>query len=173
MNYLDRFLRVQAFYRECLQLVGLTSLLLAAKMEEQNPPEILELVDLCASAYTLSNFRHMEVIMLSKLEFNLLAPTPSFQLAHLLQIRGERDWPKDLSRHMIEMVLCHEETSKYSPSLIAQYIYHVIKGTDPAILSEVKTYCPICFPAYGNIYTREFVANCFEQISAYITQHED
>ena len=42
---------------------------------------------------------YIKVIMLSKLDFMLLAPTPSFLLAHLVQVRGEKDWPQDLSRY--------------------------------------------------------------------------
>lgn len=171
VNYLDRFLQLQPLDRECLQLVGLTSLLLAAKIEEQNPPEILELVELCASAYTRTNFRHMEVIMLSKLEFQLLAPTPSFLLHHLLQIRGEKEWPVDLSRHMVEMCLCNDETSRYTPSVIAHSIFTVIKGSNSAMISEVSRFCPICHPAVGDIYTREFVICCFENITSQILNH--
>jgi len=171
VNYLDRFLQLQPLDRECLQLCGLTSLLLAAKIEEQNPPDILELVDLCASAYTRTNFRHMELIMLSKLEFQLLAPTPSFLLAHLVQIRGEKDWPLDFSRHMVEMCLCNEETSDFNPSVIAHAIFTVIKGSNPSMISEVKRLCPICHPAAGDIYTREFVICCFEHITSQIVSH--
>merc|ERR1719309_1087291 len=85
-NYLDRFMAVQLLDKDCLQLAGLTCLLVAAKVEEQTPPEICELLSLCGSAYTRANFRHMEVILLSKLNFQLLAPTPSFLLAHLVQV---------------------------------------------------------------------------------------
>ncbi|XP_023347514.1 cyclin-O protein A [Eurytemora carolleeae] len=106
VNYLDRFLGVQAIDRELLQLAGVTSLLLAAKLEEQNPPEIFKLVKLCAASYSNVDFKHMEVIMLSKLNFMLLAPTASFLLNHLVQVRGEKEWPLDLSRHMVEMCLC-------------------------------------------------------------------
>ena len=41
---------------------------------------------------------HIKVIMLSKLNFMLLAPTASFLLNHLVQVRGEKEWPLDLSR---------------------------------------------------------------------------
>jgi len=172
VNYLDRFMAVQPLDKECLQLAGLTSLLVAGKVEEQNPLEMLELVSLCASAYTRANFRHMEVILLSKLEFELLAPTPSFLLAHLVQIRGEKDWPQDLSRHMIEMCLCCEEISQYSPLEIANSIYTVLKCSDPNALASVLQYCPICQPALGDIYSREFVVVCFEEISDNIRKTE-
>lgn len=168
VNYLDRFTAVQALDKECLQLVGLTALLIAAKLEEQNPPQIMELVELCASSYTRKNFKHMEVIMLMKMEYKLLAPTPSFQLAHIIQVKGEKDWCKDLSRHMIEMCLCHEKISTYPPTDIAHSIYTIIKSSDPLSVSEVTQFCPICRPAYGDPFTREFIICCFEEITKHI-----
>ena len=38
--------------------------------------------------------------MLSKLQFELLAPTPGFLLFHLVEVEQEKDWPADLSRYI-------------------------------------------------------------------------
>ena len=90
---------------DCLQLAGLTAFWVAAKQEELDPPEAGELVRLCAGAYTGTNFRHMEVILLDKLAFSLAAPTPSFLLTHMVEVGQERDWPEDLARHLVELTL--------------------------------------------------------------------
>jgi len=169
VNYLDRFLSVQAVDKECLQLVGLTTLLIAAKIEEQNPPEILELVELCSSAYTRKNFKHMEVIILSRLEYNLLAPTASFLLSHKVQVMGAKaDWPNDLSRHMVEMILSDPEFGFHIPADISSAIYTVIKRSEPMMLREITIHCPICAPVYGDIYAREFVVCCYNEITDYL-----
>lgn len=166
VNYLDRFVAVQAVDKECLQLVGLTTLLIAAKIEEQNPPEILELVELCSSAYTRKNFKHMEVIILSRLDYKLLAPTASFLLSHKVQVMGAKaDWPNDLSRHMVEMILSDPDLGFFIPADIATAIYTVIKRSDSMMLREITIHCPICAPVYGDIYAREFVVCCYNEIS--------
>ena len=51
VDVMDRFLAKQPIHRDCLQLVGLVAFFIAAKMEETNPPEISELVSLCANSY--------------------------------------------------------------------------------------------------------------------------
>ena len=83
MNYLDRFLFSQPLASECLQLTGITALWVAAKQvqdedstvadhvlfsfkEEPEPPEAKELLRLCDSSYCVSDFKHMEVILLDR-----------------------------------------------------------------------------------------------------------
>jgi len=174
VNYLDRFLALQAVDKECLQLVGLTTLLIAAKIEEQNPPDILELVELCSSAYTRKNFKMMEVIILSKLKYRLLAPTPSFLLSHKVQVMGVKsDWPYDLSRHMVEMILSDAELGQFLPADISSSIYTVIKRSDALMLREVTLNCPVCLPAYGDVYTREFVVCCYNNIRDHLLKLQE
>lgn len=52
INLIDRFLEKYEVPRPKLQLVGVTSLLIAAKYEEIYPPEIRDLVYICDRAYT-------------------------------------------------------------------------------------------------------------------------
>ena len=53
--------------------------------------------------------------MLSKLNFMLLAPTASFLLNHLVQVRGEKEWPLDLSRlKRIFFVFMHNSIDSFS-----------------------------------------------------------
>jgi hypothetical protein len=51
VNIIDRFLERQVVSRPKLQLVGVTSLLIAAKYEEIYPPELRDLVYICDRAY--------------------------------------------------------------------------------------------------------------------------
>ena len=88
----------QPLDKNCLQLAGLTAFFIASKLEEIDPPEIPELVSLCAATYKPVNFKHMEVIMLSKLRFELATPTSGFLLQHLAVVEDEIEWPHDLAR---------------------------------------------------------------------------
>jgi G2/mitotic-specific cyclin-B, other len=52
INLIDRYLERKEVSRPKLQLVGVTSLLIAAKYEEIYPPELRDLVYICDRAYT-------------------------------------------------------------------------------------------------------------------------
>jgi len=126
VDVMDRFLVKQPIHRDCLQLVGLVAFFIAAKMEETNPPEISELVSLCANSYEPKQFQWMEYIMLSHIKFDLSAPTVSFFLGHLVTLgngslreeestlaKQQKDmrrdnWPWDLTRCLVEVVMCRE-----------------------------------------------------------------
>jgi len=52
VNIIDRYLEKEEVSRPKLQLVGVTSLLIASKYEEIYPPELRDLVYICDRAYT-------------------------------------------------------------------------------------------------------------------------
>ena len=65
--------------------------------------------------------------MLARLNFMLLAPTPGFFLQLLVEVLDERDWPIDLARHLVEMVMCHPVFSQLPPLKIPKGVHQVIK----------------------------------------------
>uniref|UniRef100_A0A8C5XI16 Cyclin B2 n=1 Tax=Microcebus murinus TaxID=30608 RepID=A0A8C5XI16_MICMU len=73
---MDRFLQVQAVSRKKLQLVGITALLLASKYEEMFSPNIEDFVYITDNAYTSSQIREMETLILKELKFELGRPLP-------------------------------------------------------------------------------------------------
>jgi cyclin B len=58
-----------------LQLVGVTSLLIASKYEEIYPPELKDFVFLSDKAYSKEDVLQMEFSILSTLSFDLTFPT--------------------------------------------------------------------------------------------------
>ena len=62
INLIDRFLERQEVSRPKLQLVGVTSLLIASKYEEIYPPELRDLVYICDRAYTRSEVSQSSVL---------------------------------------------------------------------------------------------------------------
>ena len=127
VSYLDRFLYLQLIGKDCLQLLGLTALWLGAKQEELIPPSLDHLVALCADTFTVTNFQHMELVLLAKLQFRLSAPTPAYHLSHLVSVEEERDWAEDLARHMVELVMEDHVLARERPSKIAHAVYEAIK----------------------------------------------
>jgi hypothetical protein len=57
INLIDRYLERKEVSRPKLQLVGVTSLLIASKYEEIYPPELRDLVYICDRAYTRTEVR--------------------------------------------------------------------------------------------------------------------
>jgi len=142
VNYLDRFLGVQPLSKDCLQLVGLTVLWIGAKQDELSPPSTDELVSLCADSYSTTNFKHMELIVLARLNFNLAAPTPAFFLSHLVAVEDEKDWSEDLSRHLVEFIMEDYILARVSPCRIAQSVFKVLKACNTTSLRVMEGSCP-------------------------------
>lgn len=165
VNYLDRFLETQLLSKDCLQLAGLTTLWLGAKQEELNPPSTEELVALCADSYSTMNFKHMELIILAKLKFSLAAPTPAFYLSHLVAVEDEKDWPEDLSRHLVELVMEDHILARLSPSKIAHSIYKVIKACDVTAIHILEGSCPKCEPHNADQWCRDFFQTCVQRVA--------
>jgi len=164
VNYLDRFLGVQLLSKDCLQLVGLTTLWLGAKQEELCPPSTDELVSLCADSYTSTNFKHMELIILAKLKFNLAAPTPAFYLSHLVAVEDEKDWSEDLSRHLLELIMEDHTLARISPSRLAHSVYTVIKACDATAVRILEGSCPKCEPLCADQWCRDFFEACLQRV---------
>ena len=59
-----------------LQLVGVTSMLIASKYEEMYAPEIADFVFITDRAYTSLDIRKMECVILKALDFSLGRPLP-------------------------------------------------------------------------------------------------
>ncbi|KAF3673829.1 Cyclin-B2-4 [Capsicum annuum] len=75
MNLIDRFLAVQSVIREKLQLVGITTLLLACKYEEVSVPVVEDLILISDKAYARKEVLEMEKLMVNALQFNIIVPT--------------------------------------------------------------------------------------------------
>ena len=179
VNYLDRFLGFQPLSKDCLQLVGLTTLWLGAKQDELCPPSTEELVSLCADSYSTMNFKHMELIILARLNFNLAAPTPAFYLNHLVAVEDEKDWSEDLSRHLVELVMEDHKLARVSPSLIAQSVFNVLKvgwmvfvlliillfkACNISSLRVMEGSCPKCEPLNSDQWCRDFFEACLQRV---------
>ena len=69
----------------------------------------------------------MEYIILSHLKFELVVPTVAFFLGHLIELGVEEDrkaiWPHDLTRRLVERLLCEPRFSKSLASVLATNIY--------------------------------------------------
>jgi len=118
---IDKFLQVEGFAirRNKLQLVGVSAMFIASKVEEMYAPEINDFVYITDNAYTAAEIRQMELRMLNTLGFNFSRPLP----LHFLR-RNSKAGDVDVLQHtvakyLIEMSLLEYDMAHVPPSLMA------------------------------------------------------
>ena len=118
VNILDRYLAVQKVNRQRLQLVGVVSLMLAAKYEEIYPPEVRDYVYICDNAYTREQIVKMEQMILSSLNFRLTVPTPRSFLKRFCKAAQGDSKLLLLVSYLLELTLVEFAFLKYTPSIL-------------------------------------------------------
>jgi cyclin B len=71
----DRYLSLVQIKKSQLHILGLTAILIATKYEEIYPPSLQELLSVSENKFSRRDVIEMEHMMLSKLEFGVLAPS--------------------------------------------------------------------------------------------------
>jgi cyclin B len=116
---IDRYLQEQEVARSKLQLVGVTAMLIASKYEEMYAPEIADFVYITDNAYTKSDIRKMECIILKTLDFKLGRPLPLHFLRRNSKA-GEVDAnTHTLAKYLMELTIVDYEMVHVHPSQIA------------------------------------------------------
>ena len=76
INWIDRYLQKNQTQRDKLQLIAVSSLLIACKYEEIYPPEISSFVYITDNAYKKEDILNYELKILESLEYDVTYPTP-------------------------------------------------------------------------------------------------
>lgn len=120
VNIIDRYLQKAVIPRTQLQLVGVTSMLIASKYEEIYAPEVRDFVYITDKAYSKQEILKMEYTILSALEFNLTNPSSYRFLERFFKVSESENMALfNLSRYLIELPLIEYRMLKYNPSNIA------------------------------------------------------
>ncbi|NWS21778.1 CCNB2 protein, partial [Pachyramphus minor] len=116
---IDRFLQSHPVPRKRLQLVGVTAMLVASKYEEILCPDVADFVYITDNAYTSSEIREMEMIILTELNFDLGRPLPIHFLRRASKA-GEADAKQHtLAKYLMELTLIDYDMVHHRPSEIA------------------------------------------------------
>uniref|UniRef100_A0A674KGD2 Cyclin B2 n=1 Tax=Terrapene triunguis TaxID=2587831 RepID=A0A674KGD2_9SAUR len=116
---MDRFLQIHPVSRKKLQLAGVTALLLASKYEEIFSPDIADFVYITDNAYSSSQIREMEMMILRELNFDLGRPLPLHFLRRASKA-GEADAEQHtLAKYLMELTLIDYDMIHHHPSEIA------------------------------------------------------
>lgn len=129
VQLLDRVLSVVPTKKDELQMVGLTTLLLASKYEDYWHPKINELVGLSANSFTRDQMLAMEKRLLKILRFRLNLPTPYVFMLRFLKAADSDNKLEQLAFYLVEICLGEYEALKYKPSLLCASAIYVARCT--------------------------------------------
>jgi len=118
---IDKYLQAEGLTirRNKLQLLGVSAMFIASKVEEMYAPEINDFVYITDNAYSAAEIRQMELKILNTLNFNMSRPLP----LHFLR-RNSKAGDVDVLQHtvakyLVELALLEYDLAHYPPSLMA------------------------------------------------------
>jgi len=121
MSIIDRYLCMEGktVHRSQLQLVGVSAMFLAAKVEEIFAPEISDFVYITDNAYTGEEIRHMELKIINALNFDLCRPI-SLNFLRRFSKAGDVDLVQhSIAKYILEQGLLDYSMVSYQPSHMA------------------------------------------------------
>lgn len=127
-NVMDRFLSQVNISKRQFQLVAAATIFIASKLVEPCPVPGTTLVKYTDNTYQLTELLEMELVILSRLKWDLSAVTPNAFLEHLLKMISDEDslLERDLMKGIkgkadITIILCATEFrfSMYPPSMLS------------------------------------------------------
>lgn len=119
VSVIDRFLSVNKVYRSQLQLIAITSLLIASKFEEIYPPSVQRFIYMSEIAIDINDILEMEGKILSDLDFKLIGPSSYSFFDRYALIFGVKLVGKAIGRFLLDLALVDYKTLKFKPSIIA------------------------------------------------------
>jgi len=120
VDIIDRYLAVAPVSRGMLQLVAITSVLIAAKHEEIWAPEVRECVQITANTYTREEVVRIEREIAAALHYRFTVPTPFPFLVRLLQVAPAGvDDVEHVAHFFLEIAATHYGMLRYLPSRVA------------------------------------------------------
>jgi len=117
----DCFLQAEGLLlkRNQLQLVGVTAMFLASKVEEMYPPEINDFVYITDNAYNAGEIRTMELKILNTIGFNVTRPLPLHFLRRNSKAGDVDVLQHSVAKYIMEVAMLEYEMAHYPPSMLA------------------------------------------------------
>jgi hypothetical protein len=141
---IDKFLQTEGYSirRNKLQLVGVTAMFIASKVEEMYAPEINDFVYITDNAYSAGEIRQMELRILNTLGFNFSRPLPLHFLRRNSKAGDVDVQQHTLAKYLIEISLLEYELVHIPPSLLASAaLFLSLRVLDPS-LTMATTWSP-------------------------------
>jgi len=118
---IDCFLQAEGLLlkRNQLQLVGVTAMFIASKVEEMYPPEINDFVYITDNAYNAGEIRTMELKILNTIGFNVTRPLPLHFLRRNSKAGDVDVLQHSVAKYIMEVVMLEYELAYHPPSKVA------------------------------------------------------
>ena len=130
INIIDRYLSISKATKENLQLIGITSMLIACKYEEIYFPEIKDFIYMTDDTYSKDEVLQMEYEILKKLEFNITNPS-SLRFLEIYDFYLKLDNKiYFLAKYFLELSLVNYKQIKFLPSIVATSAIYLSKKQD-------------------------------------------
>lgn len=153
VHIFDRFLELSPIAYNCCQLLAVTTLSVASKMEESKGPSMSCLAKLCVGcSYQKHHFRRMEILVLTRLGFHLHAAS-SLHFINYFALKAcqlgylDRNVGKE-ARRAAELCLCDYEVTQYLPSVqAAAALLYAAQTLNPDMREELELLLELEVPA--------------------------
>ncbi|KAK9071111.1 hypothetical protein SSX86_009679 [Deinandra increscens subsp. villosa] len=138
VSYIDRFLSSHNLKRNKLQLLGVSSMLVASKFEEVSPPHVEDYCYITDNTYTKEEVVQMEKDLLKFLEMEPSNPTPKTFLRYKCELCSDATQEdvmpscsalEFLSWFLVELSLLDYSCLRFLPSMVAASAVFIAKFT--------------------------------------------
>ncbi|CAJ2640925.1 unnamed protein product [Trifolium pratense] len=124
VSYIDRFLSMIIINRSNLQLLGVSSMLIASKYEEISPPKAVDFRQITDNTYQLKQIIKMEADILKSLNFEMGNPHVYTFLKEFIGFATENQKTSKLQmeylcNYLAELSLLEYECIRFLPSVVA------------------------------------------------------
>jgi len=118
---MDHYLSTATATKNQMQLIGITSLMMACKYEEIYSPDIEDFTYICDNAYEAEELLKMELVIFEELDFNIGFAMPIQFLRRLSQTsQDDVDGLKHaLAKYLLELAMMDYDLSSLKPSILA------------------------------------------------------
>jgi cyclin B len=166
INFIDRYLQKNQTPRNKLQLIAVSSLLIACKYEEIYPPELSSFVYITDNAYKTEEILDYEQKILESLEYDVTYPTPLRYLEILViklgLINDEMFYNK--MQYLIELSLTKLSFYNYSFLELVISCCLLLFENDSNRTQNIL----LCFDLYDNIEKIKKIKNCICEIKNFL-----
>ena len=141
INIMDRFLSARVVSLAKLQLVGITCLFVAAKVEEILAPSVTHFLMCAESTYTESEILQAERYILKTLDWNLSYPNPMHFLRRVSKADNYNVEVRTLAKYFLEIQCVEWRLVAAPPSLMAAasiWLARVVLGYDYWVWSSIS-----------------------------------
>ncbi|KAI3850395.1 hypothetical protein MKW92_029895 [Papaver armeniacum] len=129
IQIIDRYLSAHLVQRKELQLLGISSMLIASKYEEIWAPTVSDLVSISERTYSKEHILGMEKSILAKLGWSLTGPTPYVFLVRFIKAAMADKEMENMAFFLTELGLMQYGMVKFSPSMLAASAVYAARCT--------------------------------------------